>query len=125
MKSEYHKAIVKKQEKNIEEEIDMEEKKSNQVVGFIFLGLGAVLALNSILKITSVVFFHGWWTLLIIVPSVYSMFKNGVNKKNVTGAVVGGLLLLNARTHFIGFITGKLFLPLIMVAIGVKFLSKR
>ena len=102
----------------------MEERKSNQVVGIVFLALGVILALGSIFKLTSMIFFHGWWTLFIIVPSVYSIVKQGANKKNVTGTVIGGLLFLNCRTGFLKFITGRLFLPLILLAIGVRFLTK-
>lgn len=102
----------------------MREKKSNEFIGILFLALGIVLALKSILGFGSILLFDGWWTLFLIVPCVYSIVKNGLNKKNGIGAFVGVLLFINCRTGFLGAVVGKLFIPIILVAIGYRMLMK-
>ena len=102
----------------------MRERRSSEFIGIIILALGVVLALNAILGFGSAIFFKGWWTLFIIVPSVYSIFKNGLTKKNGIGVLAGVILFINSRTGFLGLFIGKLALPLILVAIGIHFLTK-
>lgn len=102
----------------------MTERKSNQFIGIIFLALGIVLALKSIIGFGSLILFDGWWTLFIIGPSVYSIVKNGFNKKNGFGAILGVLLFINCRTGFLGAIFGKLLVPVILLAIGYRMLMK-
>lgn len=114
----------KKKDEENEEEIKMNEKKSNQFIGIIFLALGIVLALKSIIGFGSLILFDGWWTLFIIVPAVYSIVKNGLNKKNGIAGIAGVLLLINCRTGFLGAIFSKLFVPIILLAIGYRMLTK-
>lgn len=101
----------------------MKEKKSNQFIGIIFLALGIVLALKAVIGFGSFLLFDGWWTLFIIIPAVYSIVKKGLNKKNGSIAIVGVLLFVNCRTGFLGVIFSKMFVPIILLAIGYRLLS--
>ncbi len=82
--------------------------------------LGAVFALNA-MGITDInLFFKGWWTLLIIVPSAIGMFTD----KDKTGAVIGltvGLFLLLGCRGFINFrMLAKLIIPIVIIIIGLE-----
>lgn len=50
-------------------------KKTNILWGLVFIILGVIFGLNA-LEITNInIFFSGWWTLFIIVPSFIDLFK--------------------------------------------------
>ena len=93
----------------------------NQRSGDLFMGLMFVLlGVVLVLKVCGVVFdifFAGWWTLLMIIPAVVSILKNGPKTGNVLCLVIGVLLLCSAR----GWLPfgGKLVLPLWLVALGM------
>ena len=41
-------------------------------------------------------FFNGWWTLFIIVPSLLNLFESGMKRSNTIGVTIGVLLLLSS-----------------------------
>ena len=52
------------------------EKFKNVIWGLIFIVLGLIVGLNT-LGIASInVFFDGWWTLFLIIPSFMGLFKD-------------------------------------------------
>ena len=100
------------------------EKVENIIWGLIFIILGLIVGLNS-LGIASInVFFDGWWTLFLIVPSFMGLLKN----KDKTGDMilfVVGILLLLASQGVINFeIIMKLVFPTILVIIGLSCIIK-
>ena len=99
-------------------------KASNVIWGLVFIFIGVVIGLNA-LNITSIdIFFDGWWTLFIIVPSFINIF----NKEDKTGSFIWfmvGVILLLACNDFISFdIIGKLLFPAILVIIGLSIIFK-
>ena len=45
------------------------------VIGLILIAIGVIIGLNT-LNITDInIFFDGWWTLFIIIPSIISLLK--------------------------------------------------
>lgn len=66
-------------------------------------------------------FFDGWWTLFIIIPTFASIVAHGPSVGNVTGCLIGVLLLLKAQnvirywSHF-----GICAVSLVVIAIGVS-----
>ena len=95
------------------------------MVGIILVALGVLLAVKSIFKITSLILFDGWWAVLIFGLAIYNIVKEGANKKNTIWACVGALLFVNCRRPFLGALFGKLFVPVILVAFGIRILSKK
>ena len=84
---------------------------------------GIVLGLNA-LGITNInIFFAGWWTMFIIVPSLIGFFNE---KENRTGNLIGlsiGIILLLSCLDIISFdIIFKLIIPFIFVMIGLNFI---
>ncbi|HHW93120.1 MAG TPA: cell wall-active antibiotics response protein [Clostridiaceae bacterium] len=97
----------------------------NQYIGRIIWGIalvavGTIFALNA-LGITQIsIFFDGWWTLFIIVPSFVCLFTRRGKMGCLIGLVVGVSLLLSAQ-GIISFATvWKLAIPIIIILIGLR-----
>lgn len=98
---------------------------SKKIWGIIFVIVGIILGLNA-LEITQIdIFFDGWWTLFIIIPSLINLLNDKEDKtSNIIGLVIGVGLLL-ACQNIINFeLILKLIIPFILVAIGISFLFK-
>ena len=96
----------------------------NKILGLIFIVIGIIVMLNA-LDVTNIdIFFDGWWTLFIIIPSLVSL----INQKDITGSLIGlfiGVVLLLSAQNILDFdIIWKLLLPAIMIIIGLSFLFK-
>ncbi len=97
---------------------------SNILWGIVLVVLGAILSLNAF-DITNInIFFDGWWTLFIIVPSIIGLFDNNEKTGNIIGIVIGVLLLLACREIIDFRVVWKLFLPIILVIIGFSLIFK-
>ncbi|MGN0161053.1 MAG: LiaF transmembrane domain-containing protein [Lachnospiraceae bacterium] len=96
-------------------------KKSNNILwGSILVLLGAVLALNA-LDITDInLFFDGWWTLFIIVPSVIGLAGGQDTSGNLIGLFIGAFLLLCCQGILNFEFLWKLAVPAIIILIGLK-----
>lgn len=100
----------------------MKNTKSNILWGifFILVGIGFTgKALN--LWNFSFNLFDGWWTMIIIVPCCISLSNHGPRKMNLIGLVIGLLLLLDQVNIIRGISVFDLFIPIILIVIGVSF----
>ena len=61
------------------------KKMSGILWGIAITAVGVILALNAIGLTDINIFFHGWWTLFIIVPSFIGL----VTDRNKTGSIIG------------------------------------
>lgn len=96
------------------------KKTSNVIWGIVLVAAGVLVALNA-LNITSIdIFFDGWWTLFIIVPSAVGLFTEREKTGNIIGLAVGVFLLLCCRDILSFSMLWKLLVPAIIVIIGVK-----
>jgi len=100
-------------------------KNNNQIIlGIILILLGIIIGLNSLNIIYINIFFKGWWTLFIIIPSITGLIKEEDKTGNLVGLLIGIFLLLGVR-DIINFETiGKLIFPTILVVLGFSFLLK-
>ncbi|WMJ22175.1 LiaF-related protein [Paludicola sp. MB14-C6] len=87
---------------------------------FILAGIGYVGAIFFNWDFS--IFFDGWWTLFIIIPSFISMLSNGPRAFNVGAFIIGILLLLEAQDiipnnkfGFIIFATIILYIGIVMI----------
>lgn len=96
---------------------------SKKLWGIIFVGFGIVLGLN-VLGITNInIFFDGWWTLFIIVPSLIDLFNEKESKtSNLIGLIVGVILLLSCLDIINFEVVLKLIIPVIFVSMGLSFI---
>ena len=96
-------------------------KRINSIIwGLALLAVSAVLILNAF-EITSIeIFFDGWWTLFIIVPSLVGLFSSHEKTANIVGLLVGTFLLLACQNIIDFDIIWKLIAPVIIAVIGIK-----
>lgn len=91
----------------------------NIMWGLVLIMIGTILGTNT-LKITNIdIFFDGWWTLLIIVPTFIGLCTERDKKTNLIFLMIGILLLLAARDILDFKILIKMILPIILIIIGL------
>ena len=97
------------------------EKLNRILWGLVFIVLGIVIALNALDIINFNIFFNGWWTLLIIIPCFIGLFDTTNESKigNIIGMIVGIVLLLLCQGWIRFDLIFKLFIPAILVFIGL------
>lgn len=99
----------------------MKEKWKKIFLAITLIVLGIIVGLNS-LEITSInIFFDGWWTLIIIIPSLIGVIDDK-DTGSLVMLLVGILLLLNARGIFVLNVLWKLIIPIILVFMGINVL---
>ena len=100
------------------------KKFGNMLWGLVLIVLGLIFGGNA-LGITDInLFFDGWWTLFIIIPSFIGLFKELDKTPNVIGLIIGTALLLACQDVINFELIGKLWFPAILVCIGVSIIFK-
>ncbi|MDO4978657.1 MAG: LiaF-related protein [Candidatus Saccharibacteria bacterium] len=93
--------------------------------GLVFIALGVIFILKATNVITGDIFFKGWWTLLIIVPSIISLFdftdKDG-KFLNAFLIVLGVVMLLASQDVIAWEDMWKILAPSALVLIGLSIL---
>lgn len=99
-------------------------KTSNLLWGMVLIIAGLIFGLNA-LEITHInIFFNGWWTLFIIIPSFIDLFKEKDKTGNIIGLTIGIFLLL-ACNNIINFdLIIKLIVPISLIIGGFSFIFK-
>lgn len=91
--------------------------------GLALVVVGLLLSINALGFAHIDIFFDGWWTLFIIVPSFIGLFGDEDKFGSLVGLIVGIALLLSAQ-GFISFgLIFKLIIPFIIVVIGLSILK--
>lgn len=94
------------------------KKWTNSILAICLIVFGIILGLNS-LGVTSInLFFDGWWTLIIIIPSLIGVIEDR-DTGNLILLIVGILLFLNARGIYVLNVLWKLILPAALVLLGI------
>ena len=89
--------------------------------GIVLIFIGVIWGLNRTGVADINIFFVGWWTLFIIVPSIISLFERGSNKtSSIIFLVIGILLLLAAQGVFEFEILWEILFPAIVILIGLS-----
>ena len=102
----------------------MRSKLSNVLWGIVFIAAGLLIAGKVLWDWDFKIFFDGWWTLFIIVPCLISIFHQGPRISSFIGIIIGVLLLLSAQGIIESGLLWKLILPIILIAIGLKFIFR-
>ena len=98
----------------------MEKRRSNQIVGIVLLGVGLYWALQSLDFIHFNIFFPGWWTLFIIVPSLAGISSGKSRGSSIAGLALGVMLLLWQLRIIPGALIPGVFVALIFIFIGIS-----
>lgn len=100
------------------------KNKGNLIWGVILIVLGLIIGFNSLGIANINIFFDGWWTLFIIIPSLADIIKRPSKRESYVWLAVGIVLLLCAQGILSFKIIGKLIFPAILVGIGLSILLK-
>ena len=104
------------------------EKKMKKMFGIVSGLLLIAVGVLYILNIFGIVAFEysldGWWTLFIILPSLYGLFTSRDKVGNLIGLSIGVYLLLAARDIIEYGIIWKLFIPTVIILLGIKLICK-
>ncbi|MDD2409765.1 MAG: hypothetical protein PHD03_03500 [Bacilli bacterium] len=101
----------------------MKQKKSI-IWGTILVIVGLIYLINNLDIWNINLFFEGWWTLFIIIPSLISLINKNNIISSILGIIIGVLLLLATRNYIAWIMVGKIFLPLIIIIIGISLIFK-
>lgn len=101
-------------------------KRSSSVLLGIFLVAAGVGYAGDVMHLWNFeLFFSGWWTLFIIIPCAISIIDHGFEAGNIIGLGVGIMLLLAAQDYIDFSVVWRLFLPLLLVALGLGLVFRR
>ncbi len=100
------------------------EKLGSIVFGCILIIVGTIVGLN-LFDITNIdLFFKGWWTLIIIIPSIVVIINGKHKIDGIIGLVIGVILLLICQDVVSEETIIKLCIPLAIISLGVSILIK-
>lgn len=99
-------------------------KIGNTLWGIVLIIIGVILTLNA-LEITNInIFFNGWWTLLIIIPSTIELIAREDKFWSAIWLIIGIILLLACRDFLDFELIWKLTIPVIIILIGINLIFK-
>ena len=92
--------------------------------GVAIIALGLIFGLNALGLFNIDIFFDGWWTLFIIVPSVISLFTEKDKLASFGFLAAGIILLLAAQNVFSYDVAWKVILAVLLVIAGLGLIIK-
>lgn len=92
--------------------------------GMVLIIVGLMLAINALGFAHIDIFFDGWWTLFIIIPSLIGLVDGKDRYGSFIGLIIGATLLLSAQGFISIGLVMKLVVPFIIVLIGLSVLQK-
>lgn len=99
-------------------------KIKNILWGVAIIALGVIAGLNSFGGADIDIFFDGWWTLFIIVPSFFGLFEKGGRFANLLFLAVGVILLLESQGIIAWDTITKMILPVVLIIVGLSIVFK-
>ena len=97
----------------------MKNKRTNIFLGLVFLLIGVFSLLGSLNIVSFNIFFPGWWTLFIIVPSIICMLEEKINFANVFSLILGIILLLSVNNIISFSLVIKIIIPVFLIIFGM------
>ena len=92
--------------------------------GIAIIALGLIFGGNALGLFSLNIFFDGWWTLFIIIPSIISLITEKEKLTSLTFLAAGILLLLAAQNVFSYEIAWKAILAVVLIMIGLAIIIK-
>ena len=118
LNSEENIAIIKTEYDALE--VSYMKNMKRAVWGLVLVAAGVVIALNSLGIINFDLFFDGWWTMFIIIPSFVGLFDNKDRSGSIFGLLIGIIFLLSAQDIIDFDLIWKLIVPAFIAYIGIK-----
>lgn len=98
----------------------MKIKYTNIIWGVCIASLGIVLLSNALGLLDIDIFFKGWWTLFIIVPSVFGLFNKGEVVRSLIFLFLGVGLLLVQQGYISYNVMWKSLLAIAIIIVGIN-----
>lgn len=92
--------------------------------GVAIITLGVIFGGNALGLFNFNVFFDGWWTLFIIIPSIISLITEKEKLSSLGFLAAGILLLLAAQNVFTYEVAWKAILAVALIIIGLSIMAK-
>ncbi len=92
--------------------------------GLVLIIIGLILSINALGIAHVDIFFDGWWTLFIIVPSIIELVSGKEKYSSLVWLIIGVALLLGAQGFISFHLLFKLLIPFMIVVIGLSVLYK-
>ena len=90
--------------------------------GLLLITVAVLLTLNSLGIVEFELFFDGWWTLFIIVPSIAGLIENKNKTDSIIWLLTGVIFLLCERNILSWDMVWKMALPIFLATMGIKIL---
>ncbi len=95
------------------------------VLGALLIAVGVLGALNVLGLTTLELNLDGWWALFLIVPGISGLFSAQKDKLGSLFILLLGIFLLLTARGVVEYAVGwKLIVPLILVLLGIKFITR-
>ena len=99
----------------------MDRKRVQDILwGIVLVAIGVLIGLNAAGLLPFELFFDGWWTLFILVPSTIALLTDRNKSGALVGIGVGVVFLLDAQDVIPDGLWWKLLLPVGIVLVGLK-----
>ena len=102
----------------------MKNKMSSGIWGMALVILGVLYTGNTLDAWNFTLFFDGFWTLFIIIPSLISILSKGVTLFPMVMLILGSMWLLSAQNILQDGVIGKMIFPLILIVMGIQIVIK-
>ena len=100
------------------------KKSTSIVIGLLLVTLGVILGLKELNIVDINIFFKGWWTLFIIIPSIISLINDDDKIASLVTLTIGILFLLGARDIIEFDKVLSLIFPVCIIFFGLHILFK-
>ena len=94
------------------------------ILGILLVAIGLLFAYNALFDPDINIFFDGWWTLFIIVPSVIGIIEGRDVKSCLVGLAIGVAFLLSAQNIIDLGLVWKLIIPAALIFAGASIIFK-
>lgn len=102
----------------------MNRKSVSVMIGIVIILIGTVILGNNLSWWNVDIFFPGWWTLFIIIPSIIGMVKDQTYFSSSIFIVLGILLFLACQEIIIWDLVWKILLPIVFITLGLSIIFK-
>lgn len=94
------------------------------ILGIIITIIGVIFLGNNLDCWNVDVFFDGWWTLFIIIPSLIGLFKRETFTQSLIGLIIGALFLSASQDIIEWQLIGKIIIPSLIIIFGLTLMFK-
>ncbi len=89
-------------------------------LGILLIVFGTLFLLDRLEILPITIFFDGWWTLLLIIPAVYSMTRQGITMGNSILLAIGVFFFLDER----GWNVKGFVVPALLIIFGIALIVR-